>query len=190
MLFTTTSSREEIWAIVNKEFQLASKETQHPFRFVNLCTLDGNQPDSRYVVLREVTEDLQLLFYTDSRSKKITQIMENPKVSLLFYHSSERCQVKINGIATILAPKEATDNYWENISTEGHRAYQSKKPPKTEVETAEEGMILNVKYKNDYFSVIKVVPNEVECLQLGSKGHLKHAFKKENEKWQSSWLVP
>lgn len=190
MLFTATTSREEIWAIVNKELQLASKEVQHPFRFVNFCTLDGKQPDSRYVVLREVTGDLHLLFYTDSRSKKIAQIRENPRVSLLFYHSSLRCQLKINGIATILAQKEAIDNYWENIPPEAQKAYQTKSPPKTQVDTAEKGMMLDVKYENSYFSAIKVIPNEVECLQLDSKGHLRLAFKKESEKWQSSWLVP
>ncbi|WP_339906166.1 pyridoxamine 5'-phosphate oxidase family protein [uncultured Cyclobacterium sp.] len=190
MLFTAITSQEEIWAIVNKELQLASKEVQHPFRFVNFCTSAGNQPDSRYVVLREVTEELQLLFYTDSRSKKIAQIRENPNVSLLFYHPSARCQVKIKGIATILAQKEANEGYWENIPPEAQKAYQSKWPPKTEVETSEKGMMLDVKYNNDYFSVIKVVTYELECLQLDSKGHLRIAFKKENEKWQSSWLVP
>lgn len=190
MLFTATTRPEEIWAIVIKELQLATKIVQHPFRFVNFCTSAGNQPDSRYVVLREVTEELQMLFYTDSRSKKIAQIRENPHVSLLFYHPSARCQVKINGIATMLTQKEATKNYWENIPPEAQKAYQSNRPPKTQVDRAEKGMMVDVEYQNKFFSVIKVIPKEVECLQLDSKGHLRLAFVLENEKWQSSWLIP
>lgn len=190
MLFTATTSRKKIWEIVTKELHLASKDPHHPFRFVNFCTLNGGQPDSRYVVLRETTEDLKLLFFSDSRSEKIAQVRTNPSISLLFYHPSERCQVKINGVATILPQKEANENFWNKIPSEAQKAYQSKWPPKTHVDTPEKGIMLESKYKNDYFSVIQIFPMEVECLQLDSKGHLRIVFKRAHAKWQSSWLVP
>ena len=112
MLFTSSSSEKEILSIISKQLLLGSTDARHPFRFVNLCTLDGNQPDSRYVVLREFKEDLALFFYTDSRSEKVAQINKNPNASLLFYHPIERCQVKIGGKAQIITNTELIKEHW------------------------------------------------------------------------------
>ena len=78
-------------------------ESNHPFKYFTLGTVGlDNMARLRTVVLRNISENLMLTFYTDKRSKKIRHITENNKVSLLFYHPEKMIQIKIEGIATIL----------------------------------------------------------------------------------------
>lgn len=190
MLFTSSSSEKEILSIISKQLLLGSTDARHPFRFVNLCTLDGNQPDSRYVVLREFKEDLALFFYTDSRSEKVAQINKNPNAALLFYHPIERCQVKIDGKAQIITNTELLKEHWNNVQTEAKKGYQSVLAPKTAVSQPEEGWVQELKYQSKNFSIIKVQAKQIECLQLDGEGHLRIGFNKKQDVWQSTWLVP
>ena len=190
MLFTSSSSQKEIWSTISKQLRLGANDSRHPFRFVNLCTLDGNQPDSRYVVLREFKEDLALLFYTDSRSEKVAQINKNPNASLLFYHPEERCQVKVSGKANIVTNTEILKEHWNNVQTEAKKGYQSVLAPKTAVSQPEEGWAQELEYQSKYFSIIKVQAEQIECLQLDGEGHLRISFNKKQEDWHPTWLVP
>jgi len=190
MLFTASSSQKEIWSIIRKHLHQGATDPKHPFHFVNLCTLDSQQPDCRYVVLREVDEDLQLFFYTDSRSEKVAQISKNPNVSLLFYYAEERCQVKINGKAQICSNKEMLAEHWNNVLPEAQKAYQSVLAPKKPISQPEEGWEQEKGYQSKYFSVMTILPEQIECLQLDREGHLRIAFEKENKAWVSAWLVP
>lgn len=190
MLFTAVSPPNEIWSVILQQLHSGASEANHPFHFVNFCTLESKQPDCRYVVLREVSEDVQLKFYTDKRSDKVSQISENPEVCLLFYHAEERCQVKIKGQAKMVANEEELKNHWKSVLPEGRKAYQSTLAPKTKIPLSEKGWEQEKAYKSQFFSVLTILPEQVECLQLDKAGHLRIAFDKENENWVSNWLVP
>ncbi|GEO21060.1 pyridoxamine 5'-phosphate oxidase family protein [Cyclobacterium qasimii] len=190
MLFTASSSQKEVWSIIKNHLHLGASDPKHPFHFVNLCTLDGDQPDSRYVVLREVNAALQLFIYTDSRSEKIAQINKNPNVSLLFYHAEERCQVKINGKANIVSNTEIHKEHWKSIQKDAQKGYQSILAPKTTVSRPEEGWEQKSDFQSKNFSVISILPDQIECLQLDRRGHLRIAFDKVKNNWIPAWLVP
>jgi pyridoxine/pyridoxamine 5'-phosphate oxidase len=190
MLFTASSSTKEIWSVIVQQLHLGASEPGHPFRFVNFCSLEGKQPDCRYVVLRELNKDLNFKFYTDARSDKVSQINENRNICLLFYHAEERCQVKIKGRAIIDRNVEAHKNHWNKVSPEGQKAYQTTLAPKMKIPLPEKGWEQEKAYQSDFFSVLTILPEQMECLQLDKAGHIRIAFEKENENWVSNWLVP
>ena len=68
---------------LKEELQKSLVQKKHPFRYFTLATLGLEKiPRLRTVVLRKITEELMLTFYTDKRSKKIMHLKENNKVSL------------------------------------------------------------------------------------------------------------
>jgi pyridoxamine 5'-phosphate oxidase len=68
-------------------------------------------PSSRLVLLKGVSED-GFVFYTNTASRKGTELAANPRVALLFpWHPLER-QVRVDGSAAAL-PREAVDAYFD-----------------------------------------------------------------------------
>jgi len=190
MLFTALSTKKEVWSTIKNQLQLGASDPKHPFHFVNLCTLNEDQPDSRYVVLREVDASLQLFIYTDSRSEKVAQIDKNIHVSLLFYHPEDRCQVKINGKAYLNSNITIQEKHWNNIPVDAQKSYHSVLAPKTAVAQPEDGWEQESHLGSKNFTVLTIVPDQIECLQLDKGGHLRIVFDKLNNTWDSSWLVP
>lgn len=70
-------------------------------------------PQSRIVLLKDVTNDGLLTFFTNYDSDKGRQMAENPKVSLnLFWPAIER-QVRITGVVEKTSP-EVSDRYFKS----------------------------------------------------------------------------
>ena len=88
------------WEELKEELQRGASKKGHPFRYFTLGTVGLERlPRLRTIVLRRISEDLTLTFYTDRRSKKLIHIKENNKVSLLFYHPKKLMQLKVEGLA-------------------------------------------------------------------------------------------
>jgi pyridoxamine 5'-phosphate oxidase len=67
-------------------------------------------PSARLVLLKGVSE-AGFVFYTNTRSRKGTELAGNPRIALLFpWHPLER-QVRVDGTASPL-PREAVDGYF------------------------------------------------------------------------------
>jgi pyridoxamine 5'-phosphate oxidase len=76
---------------------------------VATATVDGT-PSARLVLLKGVTED-GFVFYTNTGSRKGTELAGNPRVALLFpWHPLER-QVRVDGTASLL-PRERVEEYF------------------------------------------------------------------------------
>jgi pyridoxamine 5'-phosphate oxidase len=68
-------------------------------------------PSARLVLLKGVSDD-GFVFYTNTRSRKGTELAGNPRIALLFpWHPLER-QVRVDGTAALL-PRAAVDAYFE-----------------------------------------------------------------------------
>ncbi len=77
-----------------------------------LSTSVNDQPDSRIVLLKEITE-IGFVFFTNYNSAKGQQINSNPNVSLnFFWHEMER-QVRIKGLIEKLS-REASETYFKS----------------------------------------------------------------------------
>jgi pyridoxine/pyridoxamine 5'-phosphate oxidase len=142
------------------------------------------------VVLRQLNKDLQMICYTDSRTEKVAQINKNPDVCLVLYHQEERCQVKIKGKARVACDNEESEKHWKNVQPKAQGAYQSLLAPKTPIQKPKQGWEQDSEKQSRFFSVLFIIPEQVECLQLSGGNHLRIAFEKGKEDWIPTWLVP
>lgn len=84
--------RAQIW----QELQACVQDRNHGWRVATLATLNGQEPDARVVVLREVDEpSRELVFYTDARSPKVAQIRARSQGLLLCWCASLSWQLRL-----------------------------------------------------------------------------------------------
>ncbi|MEL6604688.1 MAG: Npun_F5749 family FMN-dependent PPOX-type flavoprotein [Cyanobacteria bacterium J06614_10] len=97
-----------------------------PFcRFLQLATLrpDGT-PANRTVVFRGFAENSnRLMFISDRRSEKISQIEQNPNAEVCWYFTKTREQFRLSGQLQVItsdspdpANQQLRDRLWQNIS--------------------------------------------------------------------------
>ncbi len=61
-----------------------------------ISTVRGNEPESRIVLLKEITDN-GLVFYSNYNSAKGKSLRENPKISVPYFWREQERQVRING---------------------------------------------------------------------------------------------
>jgi hypothetical protein len=173
-----------VWEAVEKE--------THPFRYVTLATIDKeNMPRQRTVVLRDFTENPEPIFtiYTDSRSDKISQIMENDKVSLLFYDDKTKLQLRATGTASIIKAGEEYKRNWDNRGSKSPHSYTSVNAPGTEIKNPEEAYEWRLEGTPN-FCLIKIEAERMEFLQLDGVRHVRSESIIRNEEKLKRWLAP
>lgn len=72
----------------------------------------SHQSSSRIVYLKEILDE-KFVFYTNYNSQKGKEILENPKVSMLFFWPTLSRQVRVEGICTKVSP-EVSDAYFKS----------------------------------------------------------------------------
>ncbi len=99
--------------IFNSWLELAKDNIEKDYNAMTLCTvgLDGF-PVSRIVLLRGVTDE-GLVFYTNYNSDKGQEIASDFKVSVNFFWRELEKQVRVNGLAKKLTPRES-DEYFKS----------------------------------------------------------------------------
>ncbi|MDA1267855.1 MAG: pyridoxamine 5'-phosphate oxidase family protein [Bacteroidetes bacterium] len=187
MLLTSSDVPSEIWQTVLHELHRGALDAKHPFRYVTLATIGTYFPHVRTVVLRELTSNLEFLVYIDARSAKVQDLLEVPRVSLLFYHPKKQVQVRVKALATIHSEDELAQEYWKRISEKRQSEYKSSLAPGTRIENPELGWESSM--ERSYFSVLKFSPLSIEVLQLAKDGHLRIQFELASG-WKGSWMVP
>lgn len=179
---------KEYFDEIKEELQLGASKKGHPFRHFTLGTVGLDRlARLRTVVLRKVNEDLILTFYTDKRSKKVTHIKENNKVSLLFYHPDKLLQLKIEGIASLNLDETTKKTIWGRMEDSSKRGYTTAAAPGSEIEGPEAIEYLE---DRDYFAMITVHPFKIEYLKLEHPSHLRVRFSKQHDLWVGEFLVP
>jgi len=159
----------------------------HPFRYFTLGTINStNEPKLRTVVLRELNSDLKVVFYTDNRSPKVSQLQANDKVSALFYHPDKLIQIIIQGKTTVITNQEVLEPYWNKVLPHARKDYTSMLAPSTLLDNKK-----TIQYKQEnHFSIIEITPYTIEVLDLKKPNHQRVLFQKENKKWNGKLLVP
>lgn len=170
------------------ELKKGTSKKGHPFRYFTLGTVGlGATARLRTIVLRRVSEELKLVFYTDKRSKKIEHIKENHSVSLLFYHPKKLLQLKIEGRATLVSDTEELKKYWSGVQPSSRKDYTTTSAPGSPISNPD-----NVEYLNEknYFTIVEIDPSKIEYLKLKRPNHLRILFSKVNGEWNGEFLVP
>lgn len=75
------------------------------------ATADGS-PDARIVLMRGFDER-GFVFYTNYRSRKATQLLENPRAAIVFHWASFQRQVRALGVIEVVSAEES-DAYFQH----------------------------------------------------------------------------
>lgn len=92
------------------------------------ATQDG-KPSVRMVLLKEVTNDGEFIFYTNLESRKSKELKENPSASLCIYWKSLKVQFRVEGTVELVdpsiadkyfatRPKESQVNAWASMQSQ------------------------------------------------------------------------
>lgn len=189
-MITPESSLMEAWNEVLNEVGKAVLEVQHPFRYTTLATTDKlNSPQQRIVVLRDFNGKSDFLIYTDSRSGKVGEILNNHSVSLLFYHNEKRLQLRVSGSAAIITSGEQYRKLWEKHGRKSPHSYTSVLPPGTEIENPTEAYHWQNDEQTD-FCLIKIEADKMEFLQLNGIHHIRAEKIIRKDKKTTRWIAP
>ncbi len=179
---------DPIYSSIVKSLQEALKTKEHPFNYFSLATVGlSKTPRLRTILLRSVDADLNITFYTDSRSKKVTHIRENSNVSLLFFHPEKLMQFYIKGHASIVTDKKILQSLWNEIPAKSKKDYITELGP---------GTVINKNSKIDYldnenyFCAIKIITDKIEYLELKQPNHVRVEYRKEADDWKHTYLIP
>ena len=184
----SSETTNQIFKEIQDELLKGSTQKGHPFHYFTLATVGLERLSrQRIVVLRKVSDKLQLSFYTDFRSKKIIHIKENNKVGLLFYNPEKLLQIKIEGPATIIKGKSIEETYKQDVPEQMRKAYTTALAPGTPLEDSKPIEYLN---QENHFCVVEVTPYKIEYLKLRDTEHLRVRFSKHDDGWSGEFLVP
>jgi pyridoxamine 5'-phosphate oxidase len=187
MLFNSSDAPSQIWQNVLHELHRGALDPKHPFRFLTLATSGAQFPQVRTVVLRQLSSTMEFLVYTDVRTAKVRDLLETPRVSLLFYHPKKQVQIRVKALATLHVANALAQEQWKRVSEKRQSEYKSGLAPGTRIETPDLGW--EVDPESTHFSVLKFSPLSIEVLQLAREGHLRMQFELAAG-WQGTWLVP
>ena len=172
---------------IKNELINGSVKRGHPFKYFAFGASESGNPTLRTVVLRKVLPGMHLVFYTDQRSNKIQQILENDNVSALFYHPRKLMQVQLQGKARMVTDPESLAQIWKVIPLSSRKDYTTHIAPGTVISSPEEVEYLS---SNNHFCMVEIVPNSIEYLRLKRPNHIRVKFVRENENWNGKFLVP
>ncbi len=186
------------FVLFKKWYDLACKTEINDPNAMTLSTLSNNQPSSRVVLLKSYDE-LGLVFYTNSNSKKGKSIKENKNVALNFHWKTQNRQIRIEGIANIVS-KEVADSYFKtrprNSQIGAWSSNQSDDLPSRD-ELVKNIKDFEMKYKDkdiprpSHWNGYLVMPNLIEFWQeMPFRFHDRVLYLKSDNSWKIKKLYP
>ena len=189
---------ELIWELL----QRGKDDINSPFHQAYLATHADKYPSIRTVVLRNVNlKDKIISFHTDFRSKKVSEIKNNNKISILFYDHNEKIQIRCAGRAIINNKNKYSKKSWGETMPFSKKCYIVDEPPGSASEIPTSGYkkeheielpseeILNSGYEN--FTLVNMEILEIEWLYLYRYGHRRAKFIINNKNLEKKvWLTP
>lgn len=173
---------------LREELEKGATDKDHPFRYFSLATVGvDHMVRQRTIVLRKVSPDFELTFFTDYRSKKIMHIHENSKVSMLFYDPDQLLQIRIDGIAEIYKNEDEIKSYWRSVKDFNRKAYTTAGAPGSELENPD---LLEYLNEDNYFCAVNITPFKVEYLKLKDPNHIRVNYSRREDEWDGQYLVP
>jgi pyridoxine/pyridoxamine 5'-phosphate oxidase len=177
---------DQILKDLKSEVRFGYLKKKHPFRYVSLASIENGAPTQRTVVLRDATDDFDLIIYSDNRSNKVQQLDKNSKASLLFYHPKKLLQIKVEGHVELVRSGKAYENYWSRVQGVSQKDYITKHAPGTPIDQPD---LVDYKEDEHHFCVLKLIPETLEYLQLSRPNHIRARFDESND-WEGHYLNP
>ena len=162
------------------------------FHTPTLSTVNGNMINSRTIILRKVDNKTKMLFfYSDSRSRKVLNIIQNNNVTVHLYEPRFKLQVQLYGHAKIENNSEKTKNIWSSLNSFSKKNYLSALSPGEKIDSLDD-----LKYNTDNeeafynFSLIYFKVSKLECLQLSDIKNIRVEFVYTESSNNKYYMVP
>lgn len=117
-------------------------------------------PSLRTVVIRAYLKPNVLEIYTDSRSQKWIDLVENPYTELGFYDAEQKFQLRAKATVELITGTTYAINARDKLSADQLKNYTTEDAPGSEL-NHELGFT-----DTAYFGIIKATMVELDCLQL------------------------
>jgi len=175
---------EHIW----QDLEKGISKKGHPFKLATLATIvNANELKQRTLVLRAITNQKTLIFYTDFRSNKVSQVLRNSAASLLFYNDEQKLQISLKGKVTIHTKGDLWKEHLSKISKDSEDDYNTLHAPGTTIEEKEE----LERVSNLNFCLLEFKIFTIDYLQLHKdKDHQRLIFNKTANVWKGDFVVP
>ena len=184
--------------LFKKWYDLACKTEINDPNAMTLSTISNNLPSSRVVLLKSYDE-IGLVFYTNSNSKKGKSIKKNNNVALNFHWKTQNRQIRIEGNANIVS-KEVADFYFKTRprnSQIGAWSSNQSDDLSSRDELIKSIKDFEVKYKDkdiprpSYWNGYLVMPNLIEFWQeMPFRVHDRVLYFKRDNSWKIKKLYP
>ena len=186
------------FVLFKKWYDLACKTEINDPNAMTLSTISNNQPSSRVVLLKSYDE-IGLVFYTNSNSKKGKSIKENNNVALNFHWKTQNRQIRIEGIANIVS-KEVADSYFKTRPRNSQIGAWSSN--QSDDLSSRDELVKNIKdfemkYKDkdiprpSHWNGYLVMPNLIEFWQeMPFRFHDRVLYFKSDNSWKAKKLYP
>ena len=162
------------------------------FHTPTLSTINGNAINSRTIILRKVDNKKKMLFfYSDSRSRKVLNIIQNNNVTVHLYEPRFKLQVQLYGNANIENKTEKTKDIWSSLRNFSKKNYLSVLSPGEKINNLDD-----IKYNVDNeeafynFSLINFKVSKLECLQLSDIKNIRVEFVYSESSNKKYYMVP
>jgi hypothetical protein len=195
-------SHGEILKKIWKNLDLGTLEREHPFHTPVFSTVaNGCVPNLRVVVLRRFWRKPPLLaFHTHTGSPKIKELRNNPNVYWLFYHTAEKLQVRIKGVAEIHTDDDLAEEQWLATEFFSRRCYIGEaptEPSKKPTSGLPEDLLDRAPTREESeagranFAVVTSTVEQIDCLEMNVRGHRRSLFVwNETGELETRWLTP
>jgi pyridoxamine 5'-phosphate oxidase len=182
---------------LSKEKELGSP---NPDRVILSTATQDGIPHSRIVAIREINEN-GLLFFTQKGTRKVSEIKENPIVSIVLWLPLQQRQVVLEGTSQELTADE-NKHYWETMSHDRQlrfSAYASTSGQKIKsIDQLEERYkTLSDHYNrmplptSEFYCGFRVEPTTICFYTLGTDSFSEvKRFVKQNGDWREEMLSP
>jgi len=196
-LFDAESAGDPI-ALFGEWFRVASESEPNDPNAMSLATATaGGRPSVRMVLLKRVDE-AGFAFYTNTESRKGTELLANPQAALCFHWKSVRRQVRVEGTVAELSGDDA-DAYFHSrshrsqigaLASQQSRALGSREELELLAHALEERYPGEVP-RPEYWRGFVVRPESIEFWQDGPhRLHDRIVFVRGAAGWTKSRLYP
>ena len=162
------------------------------FHTPTLSTVNDNMINSRTIILRKVDYKTKMLFfYSDSRSRKVLNIIQNNNVTVHLYEPRFKLQVQLYGYAKIENNTEKTKDIWSNLNSFSKKNYLSALSPGEKINSLD-NLSYNVDNEEAFynFSLINFKVSKIECLQLLNINNIRVEFVYNESSDKKYYMVP
>jgi pyridoxamine 5'-phosphate oxidase len=178
---------EQLLATLWQELAGAVAQPGHAWRTAVLATRQGDEADARTIILREVdVVRRELLFFTDSRSPKATQIEQAPQGVLVLWSPALSWQLRLRVQLQVASSGLAVSSRWARLKLKPAAAdYLSPLPPGSRLDSPQQPPSPPAidRDSRSHFAVVTATVTGMDWLELKAEGHRRALFDAAGGRW-------